>query len=80
MSIIVRYLLELLDAHGRRQLRAMLILQGAQGILQGLGFLFVVPLIGALAERPTHWNHLWLSIAAIATMVCVHHVLLAWST
>ena len=80
MSIIVRYLLELLDARGRRQLSTMLILQGAQGILQGLGFLLVVPLISALVERPTHWGHLWLWIGAIATTVCVHHVLLARST
>jgi ATP-binding cassette subfamily B protein IrtB len=80
VSIIVRYLLELLDAHGRQRLRTMLILQGAQGILQGIGFLFVVPLIGALVERPTHWNHVWLPIAAIAITVGIHHVLLAWST
>jgi len=80
VSIIVRYLLELLDARGRRQLSTMLILQGAQGILQGLGFLLVVPLISALVERPTHWGHLWLWIGAIATTVCVHHVLLARST
>jgi ATP-binding cassette, subfamily B, bacterial IrtB/YbtQ len=80
VSIIVRYLLELLDARGRRQLRTMLILQVAQGILQGVGFLFVVPLIAALAARPTHWNQLWISIGAIAVTVCVHHVLLARST
>ena len=59
MSIIIRYLLELLDGRGRRRLRTMLVLQGAQGVLQGLGFLFVVPVIGALVERPTHWGHLW---------------------
>ena len=80
MSTIIRYLLELLDDRGRRHLRTMLVLLGAQGILQGLGFLFVVPLIGALAERPTHWGQLWLCIAAIAVTVSVHHLLLAWST
>ena len=62
------------------RLRTMLVLQGGQGVLQGLGFLFVVPLIGALAERPMHWGHLWFWIAAIAVTVVVHHGLLAWST
>lgn len=80
MSVIVRYLLELLDARGRRRLRTMLVLQGVQGILQGLGFLFVVPLIGALVERPTQWSQLWSWIAAIAVTVGIHHALLAWST
>lgn len=80
MSIIIRYLLELLDDRGRRQLRTMLVLQGTQGVLQGLGFLFVVPLIGALADRPTNWGQLWTCIAAIAATVVIHHGLLAWST
>jgi len=80
VSTIIRCLLELLDDRGRRHLRTMLALLGAQGVLQGLGFLFVVPLIGALAESPTHWGHLWFCIAAIALTVGVHHVLLAWST
>ena len=80
MSIIIGYLLDLLDGRGRRHLRTMLVLQSAQGVLQGLGFLFVVPLLGALVERPTHWGHLWFWIAAIAVTVGVHHGLLAWST
>lgn len=80
MSIVIRYLLELLDERGRRQLRTMLVLQGAQGVLQGIGFLFVVPLIGALAGHPTNWGQLWFSLSAIATTVIVHHGLLAWST
>ena len=80
MSAIIRYLLELLDGAGRRHLRTMLVLLGAQGVLQGLAFLFVVPLIGALVQRPTHWGQLWFAIAAIAVTVAVHHGLLAWST
>lgn len=80
MSTIIRYLLELLDDRGRRHLRTMLVLLGAQGVLQGIAFLFVVPLIGALAERPARWDQLWFCIAAIAVTVGVHHVLLAWST
>ncbi|CAM2852609.1 ABC transporter ATP-binding protein [Mycobacterium intermedium] len=80
MSIIIRYLLELLDDRGRRNLRRMLVVQAAQGVLQGLGFLFVVPLIGALIQRPTQWGQLWFCIAAIAVTVVVHHGLLAWST
>ncbi|HTY27001.1 MAG TPA: ABC transporter ATP-binding protein [Mycobacterium sp.] len=80
MSVIIGYLLELLDGRGRRCLRTMLALQGAQGVLQGLGFLFVVPLLGALMDRPAHWGQLWFSIAAIGVTVGVHHVLLAWST
>jgi len=80
VSVIIGYLLELLDGRGRRCLRTMLALQGAQGVLQGLGFLFVVPLLGALMDRPAHWGQLWFSIAAIGVTVGVHHVLLAWST
>lgn len=80
MSTVIRYLLELLDDRGRRRLRTMLVLQGAQGILQGLGFLFVVPLIGTLMQRPTDWGRLWSWIMAIAIAVAIHHVLLAWST
>ena len=80
MSTIIRYLLELLDDRGRRHLRTMLVLLGAQGVLQGLGFLCVVPLLDALAEQPMHWGHLWLWIAAIAVTVGAHHGLLAWST
>lgn len=80
MSIIIRYLLDLLDGRGRHQLRVMLVVLGAQGVLQGLGFLFVVPLLGALAQRPTHWGQLWFCVAAIAVTVGVHHGLLAWST
>jgi ATP-binding cassette subfamily B protein len=80
MSTIIGYLLELLDGRGRQRLCMMLALQGAQGVLQGLGFLFVVPLIGALVEQPTNWGQLWFPIAAIAVSVGVHHGLLAWST
>jgi len=80
VSTIIRYLLELLDLRGRRHLRTMLVLLGAQGVLQGLGFLFVVPLISAVAQRPTNWSQLWFAIAAIAVTVALHHGLLAWST
>ena len=80
MSIIIRYLSALLDDRGRRRLRAMLALQAAQGLLQGLGFLFVIPLLGALIEKPTHWGQLWFWIAAIAVTVGLHHGLLTWST
>lgn len=80
MITVVGYLMELLDERGRRRLRTMLILQGAQGVLQGVGFLFVVPLIAAVVERPAHWGPLWGAIAAIAVTVAVHHVLLARST
>ncbi|SON60323.1 Iron import ATP-binding/permease protein IrtB [Mycobacterium simulans] len=80
MITIIRHLLELLDTRGRRHLHTMLVLQGAQGVLQGLGFLFVVPLLGALFERPTNWGQLWFWIAAIAVTVGVHHGLLGWST
>jgi ATP-binding cassette subfamily B protein len=80
VSTIIGYLLELLDGRGRRRLRTMLVLLGAQGVLQGLGFLFVIPVIGAVVQRPTNWGQLWFSIAAIAVAVGVHHGLLAWST
>ncbi len=80
MSIIVRYLSALLDDRGRRRLRAMLALQAAQGVLQGLGFLFVIPLLGALIERPASWGQVWFWIAAIAVTVSLHHGLLTRST
>lgn len=80
MITIIRHLLELLDARGRRHLRTMLVLQGAQGVLQGIGFLLVVPLLGTLFERPVAWAQLWSWIAAIAVTVGAHHALLAWST
>lgn len=80
MSSIVRYLLELLDGPGRRRLRTMLVVLAAQGVLQALGFLLVVPLLGAFVARPIHWGQFWFWIAAIATTVIVHHGLLAWST
>jgi ATP-binding cassette subfamily B protein len=80
VTTIIGYLFQLLDGRGRRRLRTMLALQGAQGVLQGLGFLLVVPLIDALVQRPTHWGQLWFAIAAIAVTVGVHHALLAWST
>ncbi|MDP7705053.1 ABC transporter ATP-binding protein [Mycobacterium sp. TY815] len=80
MTIIIRYLLDLLDARGRRQLRTMLALQAAQGVLQGLGFLFVVALIEVVFDLPAHQDQLWRCIAAITLTVAVHHGLLAWST
>lgn len=80
MTIIIRYLLDLLDARGRRQLRTMLALQAAQGVLQGLGFLFVVALIEIVFDRPADQGQLWRCIAAITATVAVHHGLLAWST
>lgn len=80
MSIIIRYLSALLDDRGRRRLRAMLALQAAQGVLQGLGFLFIIPLLAALIEKPTHWGQVWCWIAAIAVTVGLHHGLLTRST
>ncbi|MCV7378372.1 ABC transporter ATP-binding protein [Mycobacterium alsense] len=80
MSIIIRYLSALLDDRGRRRLRAMLALQAAQGVLQGLGFLFVIPLLAALIERPASWGQVWFWIAAIAVTVSLHHGLLTRST
>jgi ATP-binding cassette subfamily B protein len=80
MIDMVRYLRELLDDRGRRHLRTMLVLQTAQGILQGLGFLLVAPLIGALAESPADWRRTWTWIAAILVVVTAHHVLLARSS
>lgn len=80
MSTMIRYLLELLDERGRRHLRVMLALQAAQGILQGLGFLFVVPLMGVLIHKPVDTQALWCWIVAIAVAVVAHHGLLAWST
>lgn len=80
MITVIRYLRELLDERGRRRLRVMLILQATQGVLQGLGFLFIVPLIGAVVSHPVNWGQLYAAIAAIAATVVVHHVLLARST
>lgn len=80
MITMIRYLFELLDARGRRHLRVMLLAQAAQGILQGLGFLFAAPLIATLTSAPVDWGRFWLWLGAIMAAVAVHHVLLAWST
>jgi ATP-binding cassette, subfamily B, bacterial IrtB/YbtQ len=80
MITMIRYLLELLDDRGRRHLRTMLALQGAQGVLQGLGFLFVVPLIAVLLNKPVDQSGLWCWIAAITVTVAAHHGLLVRST
>ncbi|NEW41021.1 ABC transporter ATP-binding protein [Nocardia cyriacigeorgica] len=80
MITMIRYLMELLDDGGRRRLRTMLWLQGAQGVLQGIGFLFVAPLIGALAADPVDGTAVGAWIAAIAVVVGVHHALFSWST
>lgn len=80
MITMIGYLLGLLDDRGRRQLRVMLVLQGAQGVLQGLGFLFVVPLLGAVLTQPADRHRLWWSLAGIAIAVAAHHGLLARST
>lgn len=80
MTTVIRYLFELLDEQGRKHLRTMLVLHAAQGVLQGLGFLFVVPLLTALADQPVDRSRVWMWIAAIATVVAAHHILLARST
>ncbi|MEU7633165.1 ABC transporter ATP-binding protein [Nocardia sp. NPDC049220] len=80
MSTMIRYLLDLLDPPGRRHLRTMLVLLVGQGVLQGLGFLFVAPLIAALAQTPMDRDQALLWIGALAAAVVAHHVLLAWST
>ncbi|MEO3808187.1 ABC transporter ATP-binding protein [Sphaerisporangium sp. B11E5] len=74
---MIKYLFELLDERGRRHLRVMLAAQAGQGVLQGLAFLFVVPLVAALIEQP---GTFWLWLAAIVAAVAAHHLLLAWST
>ncbi|MDP4509310.1 ABC transporter ATP-binding protein [Nonomuraea turcica] len=80
MIAMIRYLFELLDERGRRHLRVMLVVQAAQGVLQGLGFLFVAPLIATLTSPPVDWGRFWLWLGAIVAAVAAHHVLLAWST
>ncbi|MEV4805386.1 ABC transporter ATP-binding protein [Nonomuraea sp. NPDC049421] len=80
MIAMIRYLDELLDARGRRRLRAMLAAQAGQGVLQGLGFLLVAPLVAALTSGAADWDRFWLWAGAIAAAVAAHHALLAWST
>ncbi|GAA2826045.1 ABC transporter ATP-binding protein [Nonomuraea rubra] len=80
MIAMIRYLSELLDERGRRHLRVMLAAQAGQGVLQGLGFLFVAPLVAALTSAPADWGRFWIWAGAIAATVATHHVLLAWST
>ncbi|MGP3964018.1 ABC transporter ATP-binding protein [Nonomuraea sp. 3N208] len=80
MITMIRYLFELLDERGRRHLRIMLAAQAGQGVLQGAGFLLVVPLVATLTSPPVDWGALWLWLGAIAAAVAAHHVLLAWST
>jgi ATP-binding cassette subfamily B protein len=80
MIAMIRYLSELLDERGRRHLRVMLVVQAAQGVLQGLGFLLVAPLVAGLTSPPVDWGRFWLWLGAIVAAVAAHHVLLAWST
>ncbi|NJP93120.1 ABC transporter ATP-binding protein [Nonomuraea sp. FMUSA5-5] len=80
MITMIRYLDELLDERGRRHLRVMLAAQAGQGILQGLGFLLVAPLVTTLTTTPPDWSRFWLWAGAIAAAVAAHHALLAWST
>ena len=80
MIAMIRYLSELLDERGRRHLRVMLAAQAAQGVLQGLGYLFVAPLVAALTSPPIDWGRFWTWAGAIAVVVAAHHALLAWST
>ncbi|MEV5409714.1 ABC transporter ATP-binding protein [Thermopolyspora sp. NPDC052614] len=80
MIRMMRHLFELLDERGRRHLSAMLLLQAAQGVLQGAGFLLVAPLIAALLDAPVDGGRVALWIGAIVAVVVAHHVLLAWST
>ncbi|MFI6350410.1 ABC transporter ATP-binding protein [Streptomyces sp. NPDC050560] len=77
---MVRYLDELLDTRGRRHLRLMLAAQAAQGVLQGVGFLLVAPLLAALMEHPVDVGAFVGWLAAIVATVAVHHALLAGST
>ncbi|GAA3587326.1 ABC transporter ATP-binding protein [Amycolatopsis ultiminotia] len=79
MITMLRQLFELLDARGRRRLRIMVLAQAAQGVLQGLGFLFVAPLVAALLGS-VDWTGFWAWLAAITVAVAVHHVLLVWSS
>ncbi|MEV0831419.1 ABC transporter ATP-binding protein [Nonomuraea rubra] len=80
MIAMIRYLSELLDGRGRRHLRVMLAAQAGQGVLQGLGFLSVAPLVAALTTAPVDWSRFWLWAGAITAAVAAHHALLAWST
>ncbi|RVX38688.1 ATP-binding cassette subfamily B protein [Nonomuraea polychroma] len=80
MTTMIRYLFELLDERGRRHLRIMLVAQAGQGVLQGVGFLLVVPLVATLTTPPVGWGALGLWLGAVVAAVAAHHVLLAWST
>lgn len=80
MIAMIRYLSELLDQRGRRHLYAMLAAQAGQGVLQGLGFLLVAPLVATLTTAPVDWGRFWLWAGAIVAAVSAHHALLAWST
>ncbi|MEV0611977.1 ABC transporter ATP-binding protein [Nonomuraea sp. NPDC050404] len=80
MIAMIRYLSELLDERGRRHLRVMLAAQAGQGVLQGLGFLFVAPLVATLTTAPLDWGRFWSWAGAITVAVAAHHALLAWSS
>lgn len=80
MIEMIRHLLHLLDPTGRRRLQTMLTLQVAQGVLQGLGFLFVAPLLTALLADPLEQGPAIGWACAILVVVAAHHALMAWST
>lgn len=80
MITMIRYLRELLDGGGRRHLRTMIVLQAAQGVLQGVAFLLVAPLLAALTDSPVDGGRAATWGAAILLAVAAHHALLIRST
>ena len=57
----------LLDPHGRRVLRAQVALIVVYSALQGIAFVLLVPVLGALLDEDTSRAASWLSLLAVVT-------------
>lgn len=75
MIAVVRMLATLLDARGRRRLHTVLGIFVATGVLQGLAFASLVPLLVALFGQD--WAGVMTWAGALVGLLVAHHVLLA---
>jgi ATP-binding cassette subfamily B protein len=66
---VIRALHDLLDPAGQRLLRAQVALIVAYGVLQGIAFVLLVPIIGALLDEDTARAARWLAVLATTTVL-----------
>jgi ATP-binding cassette subfamily B protein IrtB len=66
---VIRALHDLLDADGRRLLRRQVALIVAYAVAQGIAFVLLVPILGALLEHDTARATRWLGLLAAVTVL-----------